>query len=668
MKTATLIVLLSICSIFQALYAQTDSSLHNGWKQINAGESMESFQSFKAYLADSYQWDTKDRLAYLHKGYEAGIQLRKDTAIFEYSQHLGILYMNIDSMASSLFYFNQALDYSFSTKTNVIIYNFIGGLHMKNNDYSEALEYYFQSLGEAKKLNDGSEVYSIGNLSKVYGYLGDHQNAVKYLKYSIDHSRQLDSPEKEYSLVYDYAYISENFQELGQVDSAAEYLSLAIETLSSLDIKANPKYQDAYFICYFMASEFYLKEKRADKAREHIELARTYAKAFYLSAVIQLDIRHSLLIKDYDKALQLLTDEELQNEYSGKIRILELWARYYKGIQDLENLADIQEQILTAKEEQFSKDQIQFSAFADAKYEILKKGEEIKSLKLTQQIQALTIQNQRYGIILTVLFAIILFGGAVFLLKQSRDRKQMSLLLQEEVESKTKDLLKANEELRTLNHIASHDIKGPIRNIGNYLGLIQRRLPVEVKNDPDMELFFDHSQKSVTQLYTLVEDIAKYLAVSNDAVIEHGQVDMNELINTLLFSLQSFTEENKAIVEVPILPEINSNSTMLFVIFKNLVENGIKFNRSDQPSVHISYQSLNHFHLFSVSDNGIGIDTQYLDRILQPFQRLNPQDQFAGSGIGLSIVNLLVKKLGGHIEIDSHIGQGSSFHIYLPMF
>lgn len=642
------------------------------WERLDPASHAE-LKEYRLFMKDSHTWEVQDRIAYLSKGCQAGFELGNDTMICDFSEKLGSLYREMDSTSQAFFYLNQAISYSFSPKTRQIAFNSIGGLHLRNGDYQAALDYFHQSLNEAKLLDDGSEAYPIGNISEVYSYLGDHENAIKYLKYSIEHSQKLTSPEKEYSLIYDYSFVTSNFKTIEKSDSAQKYLALTIEKMQYLDTVQGVKYQDACFVGAAAVSTFYLETKDPEKAKIFIEKTRKYAQSFYLSTVLLFEIQHALLIEDYEKAEQLFEEEELKREVngkggalSGKESILGLKANYYSALGEHDKVADIQRQLIEIQGERFGEARIKYTAFANVKYEMLKKNDEINSLKLDQEIKILTIQNQQYIVVLASLLALLLAGGAIFLWQQNRNRKKLGILLQEEVDSKTQDLQKTNRELVMLNHVASHDVKEPIRNIGNYVGLIQRKLPPEFLQDPDLSFFFDNTRRSIDQLYTLIEDIAKYSAMSANETIELSRIDLNELLDSLLFSLETFIQSRDGQVIYEPLPTIKSNSTILFVVLKNLIENGLKFNTSDAPTVHLSYEGNRDYHQISVIDNGIGIDPNHYKQIVEPFKRLHSRGQYQGSGIGLAIVKVLLQKLEGTLTIHSEAEKGSTFIFRLP--
>ncbi|MEM9719018.1 MAG: ATP-binding protein [Bacteroidota bacterium] len=655
---------LSFMLIFSFLWASGQHQVRN-WREIDPRSSTDAFDQYGKFLRESYQWEFEERLDFLKHVYHASKTYGNDSLIYTYSEKLGVLYREADSMSQAFILLSEAIKYSTNPRFKRTALNSMGGLHLKNKDYDAALDYYFQAVEEAKKLNDGSEAYPIGNISEVYAILDDYENAIKYLKYSIGFSHALISPEKEYSLVYDYSYISKYFLDTKQGDSTRVYLEKAIENIQKIDTVKRQKFQDACFIGSNYAANIYLELGEADKAKFYIEETRKFAQNFYYSSVLILEAQYYMLVKDYASALEILESEELERtEYSGKTGILAMQVECLKGLGEHKRAVEIQEEWIAHQEKLFGQDRLRFSAFADVKYETIRREEEIKSLLLNQEVQELTIENQRFAMILNALIALLLAGSAIYLWQRYRNRNRLSQYLQEQVDLKTQDLKKANEELRVLNFVASHDLKEPINNIRNYIGLIHTKISSESK--ASLSFFFEIIDNSIGQIYTLVEDLAKYLSLANDEEVETSLIDLDQLTDEVFLSLDSYVQERKGELINAGLPELYSNSSLMRVILKNLVENGLKFNQASVPRVEVSHWENPTNHLISVSDNGIGVEKEFHTRIFENFKRLHNRSEYKGTGMGLAIVKLLVEKLGGSIRLESVVGEGSTFIFSLP--
>jgi len=367
---------------------------------------------------------------------------------------------------------------------------------------------------------------------------------------------------------------------------------------------------------------------------------------------------------NYSNALRILSGDIIQNEFYDKAKIIELQGVCYKALGNYSKAMELREKEIAWLKKNNSQDQLKYSSFANAKYELLQKNEAIKNLTQEKEIDSLTIKNQKYILYLSMTLFGLFASGAFFYWKQYKNRKELSLELQKQVESKTENLVKVNHELKVLNYVASHDLKEPMRNIGNFIGLLNRKIPKE--GNEEIQEYFSTIQTSLNQLYTLVEDIGTLLSMSDDDQIEYSEVDLNKVVSAVSFSLEKIIKEKEAIIVNKQLPIIVSNNTIIFILLKNLIENGIKFNESKNPTVSVDYKDQGENHLLIVSDNGIGIDKKYHDLIFERFKRLHDRSVYQGSGIGLSIVKVMVEKLKASVEIESNIGQGTMFKLKIP--
>ncbi len=634
------------------------------WREIDASASREQFLEYEKYLKDSYKWKPEDRILYLKEAFKGSQKFENDSLVYFYVEKLGALYRDLDSLSLSLAYLNIAIEHSHTPLSKRITYNTLGSLHFKFRDNETALEYYFKSVEEAKKLKNGSEAYPLGNISEIYAILEDYESAIKYLKHSIKCSQNLVSPEKEYSLTYDYSYILNYYYNFNKLDSANHYLDLVLDNVQYLETIQQQKYLDAQFVGYFAIAEYYLDIEKPKLAKNYIEKTKSKAQPFYLTSVLILEAKYEVLTKDYQEALKILNEEAILKEFDSKDEVNKLKTEVYQALGNYKKVIELKDIAIENQKLKFGNNIQKYSAFADAKYENFQKSEEIKSLILDQKVKKLTIQNQRYIVIL-VFALFLMFAIAAFLLwRQFLNRKKLSIYLQEQVDQKTTHLQKANEELTILSFVASHDLKEPIRTISNFAGLIKRKLPDGMAQEFDF--YFNSIDKSTAQIYNLVEDIASFVSMSKDSEINKVMVNMDEQVNSLFLGMDSLIKEKNGKVINLGIPTIKTNATIMHVILTNLIENGLKFNQSTVPTIKVSYQSNETTHQIIVEDNGIGIEEKYHQQIFIGFKRLNNRYQYSGSGIGLAIAKLLSTKIGGTILVESQLNKGSKFIVNLP--
>jgi signal transduction histidine kinase len=655
------------------VYAETSAQSNNNqpikyeWEEFPAERSDKDFEQFKEkYLDKSFYFEINERIAFMKKGYQAATQLERDTSKYFFSQFLAMTYMKVDSFTETLYYLNNCLDLSYDADVKSNAYNLLGSLYLDIGDYPTSLDYYFKSVEEAKKLNTGLETYALGNISDVYLALDDMDNAIKYTYAALPFSKSLAFPDKEYNLVFDYSRLAEYYDKKNELDSAQQYANLAIDAIKAIDTIDHPGNKEACFEAYIIISKFYLKHKLLEATKNYIIEARRFVRDYNQHKLFLVEGKYELAQKNYDavkKIIQKLEQNQKKDlEYAEEILLLKI--DYYNTTNNYKKAFEAQQELTKLQKERFNKDKIRYSAFANAEYKALEQEEEIEALRQKRKLDNLTIQNQSYIVIIAIILTILLLSGGGFLWYQNRQRKRLSSYLQEQVAIKTKHLEQANYELKTLSFIASHDIKEPIRNIGTFIGFIERKLPSNLQTS--LSDYVQMIKQSASHLYTLVEDFARYTTMSNVEQIAKEPIDLNVLVNSLEAGLYETLQNTKGKIIYQDLPTINSNNSLLYSALKNLVENGLKYNQSITPQVEISYKSTEIEHLISISDNGIGIKEEYHKKIFEMFKRLHNRESFKGSGIGLSIVKLAIEKLNGTITIESEEGQGSIFVLTLP--
>jgi len=234
---------------------------------------------------------------------------------------------------------------------------------------------------------------------------------------------------------------------------------------------------------------------------------------------------------------------------------------------------------------------------------------------------------------------------------------------QHELESKAIKLKQSNKELEEFAYVVSHDMKQPIRTIVSYLSLLKRRHTKELSAEA-LE-FIQYSIEGANKMSDLIRDILQYSKLEQQ-ISNVKEVDLNRVVGKVINGLKDFITTGNASVHIGQLPTVNGNETMLNELFQNLIENGIKYNKSEKKYVSLTVADKGQYWAFEVKDNGIGFDEQYAQQIFKIFKRLHGDEEFQGTGIGLSICHKVVENHGGKIWAHSKIGEGSTFHFTLP--
>ncbi len=227
------------------------------------------------------------------------------------------------------------------------------------------------------------------------------------------------------------------------------------------------------------------------------------------------------------------------------------------------------------------------------------------------------------------------------------------------------ELRRANENLEQFAFSASHDLQEPLRSIKIYSELLTRRHANKLEGDAVTYLQF--LGNSATRMETLVRDLLTYTQVTKFESLSEV-VEANKALNAALASLSgTITESGARIVTAP-LPSLRVNRTHLQQLFQNLIGNAIKYRSPERPPVvHVTAERQDERWVFSVTDNGIGIDPEYSKNIFGLFKRLHSNDEYSGTGIGLAICQRIVDRYHGRIWVESEPGRGSTFRFTLPV-
>jgi PAS domain S-box-containing protein len=236
---------------------------------------------------------------------------------------------------------------------------------------------------------------------------------------------------------------------------------------------------------------------------------------------------------------------------------------------------------------------------------------------------------------------------------------------EEDLKISGEKLSKSNAELEHFAYVASHDLREPLRMITSFLQLLERRYKNQL--DEDADEFIGFAVDGAKRLDEMINDLLKYSHVSNTER-KFRPVDMEHVLEHSLINLIIPTEETQATITNDPLPTVLGDEKLLIQLFQNLIANAIKYRSEKPPEIHISAQKEDDDqYIFSVKDNGIGIDPKHLGRIFTIFQRLHRRDEFEGTGIGLAIVEKIVHIHSGQIWAESKLGEGSTFYFTIPI-
>ncbi|MBK8565748.1 MAG: hypothetical protein IPN76_20995 [Saprospiraceae bacterium] len=241
---------------------------------------------------------------------------------------------------------------------------------------------------------------------------------------------------------------------------------------------------------------------------------------------------------------------------------------------------------------------------------------------------------------------------------------QVKQKLINDLEQKNQVLMATKEELERFTNIASHDLKSPLRNISSFIGLIER--DIKRGNTENLLGNLEFAKKGAQQMHHLVQGILEISSVNQNAFVKKDQYSLSQLLEDAVTNLRLEIAEKNAVVQYGALPDYHCNDVEMTLLFQNLVQNGIKYNKSPQPAISITAEQIDGHLKLSFTDNGIGIEPQFHSYVFEHFKRLHSSQEYMGTGLGLSLCQKIVQKHKGEIQLISALGKGSQFVVVLP--
>ncbi|HAE34226.1 MAG: hypothetical protein H6548_04115 [Chitinophagales bacterium] len=658
---------ISICFILlfsSSAFSQTDSSLI---KKLDSAERMlllgetESAQAITQSVSKEIE-ESKDSSNLgrwlLIKGYTSRQEGNIPSAIEQYHKARKI-YLQI----------NDSVGYASSIIKLAEVY-------YDNNQLDSSNLYCLESYQIARTYNNlYLKMVSLYYLGTLYYFLGDYETADHYLKLGVEdpdihNTKSTVSLYAECNLLDIYA---SNLGELGNYNRAREYYNKedsVARLLNDSSFIMLVRYGIGYIDLYEgkpksgidncrAALDFYLSKRDIYYAegclecigRGHYLAGNLDSAEYYLKEAEQSALAHQFY--DFKKDIYKLMSElyEKKGNYNKALSYFKLFKEQDDSLKELASQSNI-----LIVESRFRYEQLRSTANTLEEY--------------ARRDSAIINSQKKTNLFITLALSlvIILSGLLYYLYHINRNRNR---ILEQEVATRTAELTETNESLMLANaeleefaHISSHDLKEPIRNINSFSSLIERRIS-SITNEELLD-YLSIIRFNAGQMQLLVNAVYEFVHINKEDILV-GIVNVSEVVEDVRRVLQSTIQDCSGEVVLKDHPEtVISNRGMLFLILRNLLENGLKYNRSDRPRVEISVECVGNVDHWEIRDNGLGIAPQYHQRIFELFKRLHNREEFQGSGLGLSITRKVVNRLGGEIGIISEEGHGSVFWFRLP--
>lgn len=453
----------------------------------------------------------------------------------------------------------------------------------------------------------------------------------------------------------------------GKMEEAIEKNSIFLEQATNLG--SDHLLVDAY--SNQASILFHLKDFEGSKdfANQTLELIYKQNRLQKEATILNLLADIAISQNQYQQAKQYLDKVDSLDKISNKnqIEYNRLMVVYLKAKGEYEKAISFQDEYVRLKINTNNKDKAKAVAFIENGFVLGKKEAEINLLSQQNKLQQQALQTRK-----NVLIGFFILGSIVLgmMYRFYFLKKQMNGLLEKRIREKTTDLKtsnlkleKKNEELKRFAHIASHDLKEPLRNISGFLHLIEQK-DAEIMDETSKE-YFSFVKTNAVQMNKLLEDALSY-SLMKESIDVKRTIDLNIIIEQVRLEMDAKFPDKKITIVSTNLPHLQVLSSDMFSIFQNLIENGIKFNNNYKPIINIASVINDSDCVIMVSDNGIGIEEKYFNKIFGMFTRLHNRSKFNGSGLGLASCKKIVEKYKGKILVQSEPNAGSTFVISFP--
>ena len=595
---------------------------------------------------------------------KSSLFLRDTTTFFKFTKKVVRLYFRKKNLSEEAIQFIKESQRMIGPEmnSNDDFNNALGNFYERLNFHSEALEHYYKSISWFEKYDPNNVTIPLGNLAVVYFQNKNLDKALKYNELALENSLKLENKDDRLSnIIFDYFRIGLIYHELGKNDKAESYFKKSLN--------AGREYDNKGLLLLLAISKALVFYNDLGEVKECSKLILEGDKICDESQKCQANIgvyyalqknKHYLKIGAFSKAIRPENFDPYNSVHEKEIYLYAI--NYYNLKKDISKSEEYYNKLIELNE---------IKTIENRKIAFSNIEEKYANKKLSQKNQelAIGIEKRRKTIILISSILLLISSFLILQLFNNRRYKKLNTLLQlkkEDLEISNDKLAKSNEELECFTFIASHDLKTPLRNIVSFTNLLEKELKL-LKNKNIHEYLF-YIKEGGKRLNNLISDTLEYSKVSNEELIlETEVIDLNRLLDKLETSMQSIIfSKNVKILRQQNLPSITCHYHSMFSLFQNIIENGIKYNKSANPIIKIYTRKSPEFYSIYIEDNGIGIEEEYKDKIFNMFYRLHNHDEYTGSGLGLAISKKILKRLKGEINLQSKEGKGSIFEIRLP--
>lgn len=539
--------------------------------------------------------------------------------------------------------------------------------HVFLGNYARAYELQIKALQTFTSLEDSLKIARLNyDIANTYFYQEQYQVALSYFEKALEiYTNHQDKK----GLFRCYAAMGSVYGYLNQFDKALSFNEYALKSA-----RESGNSQNISWASLNVGANYYSK-KDYNTALNHLleglKLSRANKDDRLASNILVTISRVYTDTEQFDLAIEYLKEGlALARESKDRSNIREIYkwfaeTYYEKG--NLEKYHHYIDQFIAIKDTLYNEEVMHQINSLQQDFEVqnAEREKEIALLKKNEEIQKLKENSLLGGAVLGLLVLSLI---SVLMYNRSKNQRALNQLLaskNKEILQQNKLLEASNKDLEQFAHIISHDLKEPLRNISGFTTLLKRRC--HHYQDEEAAEYMGFVFNSVNQMHQLLTDLLDYSKISaKNKEQEQELVDTNQVVQDVLSTLRHSIQEEQAHIKMTHLPSVKAHPSQLHQVFQNLIINALKFKSNQLPHIHITCFQREADYVFSVQDNGIGIEAEFFDKIFVPFQRLHNRSQYEGSGIGLSCCKKIIEEYGGKIWVESEFGKGSTFYFSLP--
>lgn len=610
----------------------------------------------------------------LNRAYDIDLKLGDEELLSRTLNNLSLIYSEMGNFNDAFLTLKESIknyddEYDDEYDYGIYLVN-MGGIFETMGFYDSALTYYMDYLKISRDFGSTlDEALALNEIANMQIETREYDNALQNVEKSI---RIYKDEDIKVSLIEGYLtlgtiyLIQKSFKKANEVLSDAA--TIAMQTGSSnqeaeiLKVKgkvafAEGNYKDALKLYTEASSIFGVSNSKANYAETAYLIGFTLNRQGKVESAIEKTLEALSIIQQLN--YRILLDD-----------VYQLLSECYSKNEDFEQAYSYHVKFKNVQDSLLSLSNANRLAELQTVFYVNEKDAENKLLKSIQEENKVIIQRRTIlGFILASGLVVLLFI-AFWLFSINKERRRYNLTLETEVQNRTKELQVLNNDLQITNkelerfaYIASHDLKEPLRNIAGFTYLLKQKIKHLLTGEAlEYMNFIERGTKQINELIVNVLEFSRL----NGRKMDLQEVNMNSIVENIITNIAHTIETKKVALEIESLPTIIVDETKVTLVLKNLIENGIKYNQTESPLIHVGYEDNSENHIFYVKDNGIGIEKEYHEMIFEMFKRLHNKEDYEGTGIGLAFCEKVIHQHGGKIWLDKSGDDGSIFKFSIP--